>query len=442
MPAPNRNAPFHFGVATSSYQIEGAVHQDGRGPSIWDRFCQEPGRIIDGSDGSVACDHYHRYPEDVALMRELGVSAYRFSVAWPRLFPEGRGKLNRAGLAFYDRLIDALLEAQITPFATLYHCDLPLALQERGGWLRRETALAFADYAAAVAGALGDRLRWYSTLNEPWVSAFVGHLTGEHAPGTQNLAAAVSAAHHLLLGHALAKQAVKAQGDHQVGIVLNLSTVYPGTERPEDQAAAQRVDAYHNGWFLDPLLRGSYPKIFGETPIPIQDGDLEEIQKPLDFLGVNYYRKTVVTASESGLLRARYLPGVGEVTQMNWEVSPEGLYDLLLRLGQETGGKIPLYITENGAAYHDELVGGRVDDPGRVHFLQVHLDAVQRARRDGAWVGGYFAWSLMDNFEWAYGYSRRFGIVYVDYATQKRVPKSSYAWYQRYIAEQRRLEAR
>jgi beta-glucosidase len=424
---------FLYGVATSSYQIEGAVREDGRGPSIWDTFCRVPGNILDGSSGEIACDHYHRYPEDIQLMKELGVQAYRFSIAWPRILPEGRGEINPQGLDFYERLTDALLAQGILPFATLYHWDLPQALPE--GWLARDTALAFADYASIVARRLGDRIPFFATLNEPWVSAFVGHLHGEHAPGLRDLPAALKAAHHLLLAHGLALQALRSETRAQLGIVLNLTSAYPNASRPEDHTAAERVDRYLNGWFLDPLLKGRYPELFDELP-PVQERDFELIQAPLDFLGVNYYQRALVTAGP-GFLGARFWPGRDEVTQMNWEVSPGGLLDLLLRLQHETGGKLPIYITENGAAYYDELDQDQVQDPGRIRYLARHLAALEEARARGVPVRGYFVWSFLDNFEWAYGYTRRFGLVYVDYPTQRRIPKSSFFWYQSYIAQHR-----
>ena len=415
---------FLFGAATSAYQIEGAASEDGRGLSIWDIFAQKPAAIADGSSGEVACDHYHRYPEDIALMRWLGLQAYRFSVAWPRILPEGRGRLNPKGLAFYDRLVDALLEAGITPFVTLYHWDLPWALEERGGWRSRETAHAFAEYAAIVARALADRVPFFATLNEPWCSAFLGHWTGEHAPGERNLEAALKAAHHLLLGHGLAVEALRAHGAKEVGLVLNFAPVYG-----EDEEAVKRADAYHNRFFLDPVLGRGYPEspFVNPPPMPIQEGDLEIIARPLDFLGVNYYSRARVAPGE-GVYPVRYLPPEGEVTDMGWEVYPEGLYDLLKRLSRETS--LPLYITENGAAYPDRWQGEEVvEDPKRVAYLKSHLEAAFKAKAEGVDLRGYFVWSLLDNFEWAFGYTKRFGIIYVDYATQRRIPKRSAHWY-------------
>lgn len=355
---------FLWGVATSAYQIEGATQEDGRGPSIWDAFAQRPGAIRDGSTGEPACDHYRRYEEDIALMQSLGVRAYRFSVAWPRILPEGRGRINPKGLAFYDRLVDRLLASGITPFLTLYHWDLPLALEERGGWRSRETAFAFAEYAEAVARALADRVPFFATLNEPWCSAFLGHWTGEHAPGLRNLEAALRAAHHLLLGHGLAVEALRAAGARRVGIVLNFAPAYG-----EDPEAVDVADRYHNRFFLDPILGKGYPEspFRDPPPVPILSRDLELVARPLDFLGVNYYAPVRV-APGTGTLPVRYLPPEGPATAMGWEVYPEGLYHLLKRLGREVPW--PLYVTENGAAYPDLWTGEAVvEDPERVAYL-------------------------------------------------------------------------
>ncbi len=421
-----KESPFLFGAATSAYQIEGATQADGRGPSIWDAFAQRPGAIRDGSTGEPACDHYHRYREDVALMRELGLQAYRFSIAWPRILPKGRGWLNPKGLAFYDRLVDTLLEAGITPFPTLYHWDLPLALEEKGGWRNRETAYAFAEYAGLVAQALSDRVTAWTTLNEPWCSAFLGHWTGEHAPGLRDLEAALAAAHHLLLAHGLGVEALRAAGAKEVGLVLNLTWVLGEGE------AWDRADRYHNRFFLDPILGRGYPEspFQGAPPLPVQDGDLETIARPLDFLGVNYYTVARVAPGE-GVYPVRYLPPKDPTTGMGWEVYPEGLYRLLKRLGRDVPW--PLYITENGAAYPDRPQGDRVEDPKRIAYLKGHLEAALRARAEGVDLRGYFVWSLLDNFEWAHGYTQRFGLVYVDYPTQRRIPKASAHWYREVI---------
>ncbi len=420
-------AGFQFGVATSSYQIEGATREDGRGDSIWDTFCREPGRIQDGTSGEVACDHYHRWPQDLDLVRSLGVDAYRFSLAWPRIQPDGRGAVNPAGLDFYERLVDGMLSRGLKPYATLYHWDLPQALQDSGGWDHRDTAYRFAEYARTVAARLGERVVSYATLNEPWCSSILSYQLGQHAPGLQDRRAALSAAHHLLLGHGEAVRALRSiVPGSELGIVLNFSPTYPATESPEDRAAARREDGEFNRWFLEPLLLGEYPadiwEGYGADVPEVHPGDLEMIRQPLDFLGVNYYTRGYVSASGQKPAGASY-------TQMGWEVFPQGLTDLLLRLNRDYSVP-PMFVTENGAAYPDTLSGETVHDPERVQYFAVHLEAVRRASVQGVDVRGYFAWSLMDNFEWAYGYSRRFGLVYVDYATQARILKDSGRWYQ------------
>ncbi len=423
---------FVFGVATSAYQIEGAVHADGRGPSIWDTFCQEPGRIQDGSGGDVACDHYHLWQGDLDLIRELGVSAYRFSVAWPRVQPDGRGAVNAAGLDFYERLVDGLLARGVEPYLTLYHWDLPQPLQDAGGWVNRETAHRFAEYAGVVARRLGDRVKSYATLNEPWCSSILSYQIGEHAPGLRDRKLALAAAHHLLLGHGEAVKALRGAVNAEVGIVLNLTPAYPATDDPGDLAAARHFDGTFNRWFLGPVLRGEYPadvwEAYGEDVPGVQDGDLACIQQPLDFLGVNYYSRAFVSAD------GRKPPGAS-YTDMGWEVYPSGLTDLLLRLENDYAPP-PMLVTENGAAYPDRLDGDFVHDAERVAYLESHLSAVRDAIKSGARVNGYFAWSLMDNFEWAFGYTKRFGLFYVDYADQRRVWKDSARWYQNLLSRQ------
>ncbi len=417
---------FIFGVATSAYQIEGAVHEDGRGESIWDSFCREPGRIKDHTNGDVACDHYHRLESDLDLIQGLGVNAYRFSVAWPRIQPSGTGAANEAGLAFYERLVDGLIARGIEPHLTLYHWDLPQALQDVGGWTNRQTAEHFADYARIVAGRLGHKVRSIATLNEPWCSSILSYQLGEHAPGWHNTGAALSAAHHLLLGHGLAMRAMrKLKSPAELGIVLNLGPAYPAT--PADEAAARIADGTFNRWFLDPLFRGEYPQdiweYYGPYAPEMEAGDLEIIQEPLDFLGVNYYTRSYVAQSGDKPAQASY-------TDMGWEVYPAGLRDLLVRLKHDYTLP-PIFITENGAAYPDvPSAGGEVHDPERVAYFEGHLNAVLQASQAGVDVRGYFAWSLMDNFEWAFGYSKRFGLVYVDYQTQQRTLKDSAKWYQ------------
>ncbi|MER6037102.1 GH1 family beta-glucosidase [Streptomyces sp. NPDC001835] len=422
---------FLWGTATAAYQIEGAVDEDGRAPSIWDTFSHTPGKIANDDNGDVACDHYHRWREDIALMRRLGTNAYRLSIAWPRVIPGGTGAVNAKGLAFYDQLVDALLEAGITPAVTLYHWDLPQALQDRGGWPERATASAFADYASTVAERLGDRVKLWATLNEPSCSAWIGHLEGTMAPGWTDLTAAVRASYHLLLGHGLATQALRAAvPDARIGIVNNLSTVFPATDRPEDVAAARRHDGHVNRWWLDPVHGRGFPADMLETygvELPEQPGDLETIAAPLDWLGLNYYFPAYVADDPDGPAphaRSVRRPDVPR-TGMDWEIDASGIESLLLRLTEEYGAR-KLYVTENGSAYPDVVrPDGTVDDPERQEYLERHLAACASAARKGAPLAGYFAWSLLDNFEWAYGYDKRFGLVHVDYDTQIRTIKGS-----------------
>ncbi|MFI9005405.1 GH1 family beta-glucosidase [Streptomyces sp. NPDC053541] len=422
---------FAWGTATSAYQIEGAVAEDGRGPSIWDTFCRVPGAIDHGDRGDTACDHYHRWPEDIALMKELGTDTYRMSVAWPRVVPRGDGPVNTAGLDFYDRLVDALLAAGITPNITLYHWDLPQALQDRGGWTVRETAERLADYAGLVAGRLGDRVHRWATLNEPLCSAWIGHLEGRMAPGLTDLTAAVRASYHLLLGHGLATAAVRAAAPGaRVGLVTNHSTVTPASTRPEDVAAARRADGHTNRWWLDPVYGRGFPvdmrELYG-VELPERPGDMELIAAPLDWHGLNYYFPETVADDPSGpapYARSVRLPDVPR-TGMDWPVDADGLEAFLLRLTEEYGVR-ELYVTENGSAFPDTVgPDGTVHDPDRTRYLEHHLAACARALRKGAPLAGYYAWSLLDNFEWAYGYDKRFGLVHVDYATQRRTVKAS-----------------
>ncbi|GER85507.1 MAG: beta-glucosidase [Thermogemmatispora sp.] len=432
-------AGFFWGAATSSYQVEGAVAEDGRGPSIWDDFSATPGKVVDGQSGAQAADHYHRYREDVALMARLGLNAYRFSIAWPRVLPEGRGLVNQAGLDFYDRLVDALLEAGIQPFVTLYHWDLPSALEREGGWRVRSTAYAFADYAEVVARRLGDRVLHWMTLNEPWCSAYLGYGIGVHAPGLRDRQAAVDAAHHLLLAHGLALPRMRAvlPAQAQIGTAQVLVKVYGADERPETQRDVALAHAFSNRWFLDPLYRGCYPEglfaALGLNPPPIEEGDLELMAAPLDFLGVNNYSRMLVRGSPEPPLadQCRTVSPVPNAcyTDMAWEIFPQGLRDLLLDVSREYPVQ-RLYVTENGAAFPDEWDGGEtVHDPRRVAYLASYISACAEALEQGAPLCGYFVWSLLDNFEWAEGYRKRFGIVYVDYASQRRVMKESAHWY-------------
>lgn len=440
MSLPKYPATFVWGVATAAFQIEGATREDGRGPSIWDTFCATPGKVENGDTGEIACDHYHLWENDLELIQGLGVSAYRFSLSWPRILPEGTGRVNSKGLDFYDRLVDGMLARGLEPYATLYHWDLPQALQDRGGWGERDTAYAFAHYAELVAKRLGDRVSAYATMNEPWCISLLSHFIGEHAPGAKDLPLALQAAHHVLLAHGLAQPALRAQASGaDQGIVLNFTPSYPASDTPEDIAAATRFDGSFNRWFSDPLFKGSYPEdlwnYYGAAVPRVEPDDLKIISAPLDFLGVNYYTRAVVAHDPDGWLGQRSVPVEAEHTDMGWEVFPEGLSDLLRRLARDYD--VPMYVTENGAAHPDVLSDGTVQDDARVRYLEGHLHAVQTALANGVDVRGYFAWSLMDNFEWAKGYSKRFGLVYVDYETQTRTLKESAHWYQSFVAEQR-----
>jgi beta-glucosidase len=435
---------FLWGAATAAYQIEGAAHEDGRGESVWDRFCATPGKVRNGDTGDVACDFYHRHAGDVALMRELGLGAFRFSVAWPRVLPEGRGPVNQSGLDFYDRLVDELLESGIEPFLTLFHWDTPQRLEDAGGWPSRATVEAFAEYAEVVAGRLGDRVRYWTTHNEPWVVSWLGHAKGEHAPGRRSEVDAVAAAHHLLLSHGRAVEVIRSLVPAaRVGITLVVTPAYPASARPEDEAAAWQVDGEHNRWFLDPVFSGSYPADLAErneivAPF-VLDGDMRTIAAPLDFLGVNNYTRHIVRAGEEGPLVLR---AEGALTGMGWEVFPEGLHRSLCRIADDYAPRA-IHVTENGAAYDDTRGhDGSVHDPERVAFLESHLSAVAQALSDGVPVEGYFVWSLLDNFEWARGYGKRFGLVYVDYPTLQRIPKDSFYWYRDFIARQRAVALR
>ncbi|MYV41020.1 beta-glucosidase [Streptomyces sp. SID1328] len=439
---------FRWGTATSAYQIEGAVAEDGRSPSIWDTFSHTPGKIDGDDNGDIACDHYHRWRDDLGLMRQLGVDMYRLSVAWPRVMPGGDGPVNPKGLAFYDELTDALLEAGITPSVTLYHWDLPQVLQDRGGWPERDTAEHFAAYASAVAERLGDRVTHWATLNEPLCSAWIGHLEGKMAPGWTDLTAAVRASYHLLLGHGLATQAVRAAAPGaEIGIVTNLSTVHAATDRPEDVAAARRQDGHVNRWWLDPVHGRGFPadmvEVYG-VELPEKPGDLETIAAPLDWLGLNYYMPAHVADDPDGPapytrpVRREGVPRTG----MDWEIDASGIEALLLRLTEEYGAR-KIYVTENGSSFPDRVgPDGTVDDPERRAYLESHLAACASAAAKGAPLAGYFAWSLMDNFEWAYGYDKRFGLFHVDYATQARTIKASGRRYAEIIDTHRKLGRR
>ncbi|MBO3086354.1 GH1 family beta-glucosidase [Cellulomonas fengjieae] len=451
-------ADFLWGSATAAYQIEGAFDEDGRGPSIWDTFSRTPGKVLNGDTGDVAVDHYHRVPEDIAIMTDLGLQAYRFSIAWPRVQPTGSGEFNQAGLDFYVDLADRLIAAGIKPVATLYHWDLPQALEDEGGWANRQTALNFAVYARKLAEVLGDRIHVWTTLNEPWCSAFLGYGSGVHAPGVTDDAKALAAVHHLNLAHGLAGRAIKdvLGDDTPISVTLNLHVTRAASDSPEDLEAKRRIDTIANDVFLSPMLDGEYPKeVFGDTEgisdwSFVQDGDLELIKVPLALLGVNYYSTNRVqhgtpavgdgtpgpdghrsseNSAWTGATNVEWVAQPGPYTAMGWNIEPQGLVDLLMEL-HERYPNVPMAITENGAAFYDEVsADGRVHDPDRVAYLHDHIDAVGEAMDRGADVRGYFVWSLLDNFEWAYGYDRRFGVVRVDYQTQERTVKDSGLWY-------------
>jgi beta-glucosidase len=440
-------AGFIWGTATAAYQIEGAGDKDGRGMSIWDTFTRQPGRIQDGSNGDVACDHYHRWPADLDLMAELGLKAYRFSIAWPRILPEGTGKVNQAGLDFYSRLVDGLLERGIQPYVTLYHWDLPQALQDQGGWPQRTTAESFGEYSRVVGRRLGDRVQHWITHNEPMVMAYLGHLLGQHAPGVQDLMAALATAGNLLVSHGLAVQALRSvcPANAQVGITLNLSPVHPASETDLDRQAALRHDLATNRLFLDPVLKGSLPDELAELLGPLlpqlSPADLKVISEPIDFLGINYYSRTVVRHAPDSPLHqvAQVQPSGSEYSQM-WEIYPDGIRELLTRVWKDYGATysrgLRLLVTENGICVPDGVdYDGRVRDYRRIRYLRDHLGALWQAMQEGVPLDGYFVWSFPDNFEWAFGYTLRFGLVYVDYATQQRIVKDSGHWYAKVIRD-------
>jgi beta-glucosidase len=437
VPSSTLSFPNHFtwGASTAAYQIEGAWQEDGRGESIWDRYCHTPGKIEDGGTGDVACDHYHRWPEDIELMKRLGLKAYRFSIAWPRIYPQGRGTLNRAGIDFYARLVDALLAAGIEPTITLYHWDLPQALDEAGGWPARATAYAFADYAETMVKHLGDRVQYWSTFNEPWCVSFLSYQLGAHAPGLRNEKLAVQVAHHTLVAHGLALQSMRAVNTGiKAGIVLNLSSLESVEDTPASRASIERAWQRDQGWFLDPLLHAEYPLLAWQEREPVvpqmQPGDLKLIAQPLDWLGINSYSRQLFDQHGQRVSR---VPG-SEYTEMGWEVHGPALGRLLTTLHRRYPVP-PLYIIENGAAFKDVLTpDGQVHDPRRINYLRDHITAVYEAMQASVDVRGYFVWSLMDNFEWSFGYSKRFGVIYVDYPTQRRVIKDSGHWYAQVIA--------
>ena len=438
---------FVWGSATSSFQIEGAATEDGRSESIWDRFCKTAGKIKDGSSGDVACDHYHRWREDVALMSDLGHAAYRFSVAWPRVVPSGRGRANERGLDFYSRLVDGLLERGITPYVTLFHWDLPQVLEDEGGWPNRATVDAFVEYADVVSARLGDRVKHWITHNEPWCSSMLSYERGIHAPGRKDWPAALAASHHILLTHGLTVPIIRRNAaGAEVGITVNLSPSIPASTSPADYAAARFHDGYMNRWFLDPLFRAAYPADMvaeygarGHLPAKweslVRPSDLQHIAVPTDFLGVNYYNRHVARVSDNDPApRKVFVAPKAEWTDIGWEVYPQGMFEVLLRAHLEYRPD-KIYVTENGAAYSDGPDGERrVADARRVRFLRDHLLAAGKAIEAGVPLAGYFAWSLIDNFEWDHGYTQRFGLCWVDYATQERIPKNSALWLREVIS--------
>lgn len=425
---------FIWGVATSSYQIEGAANIDGRGESIWDTFCRVPGKVANGDNGDVACDHYHRYKEDLDLMKWLGVDAYRFSVAWPRVIPNGTGAINKAGLDFYNRVIDGALQRGIEPWLTMYHWDLPEALQKRGGWNNRESVEWFGEYAQLLTSKFGDRVKNWMTLNEPLCSAWIGHLYGAMAPGITDLKTALNASHHLLMSHGIATKIIRSEvNGAKVGIVINVTPAVPATDNPDDLAAAELADSFDNKWFLNPVFGHSYPTdvIENINMAPnIHSGDLDLIAQELDFLGINFYfRQTVAFDPAEKPLPIKNVRREGvKRTAMDWEVHAPAFEEILLRIKNDYSPK-EIFITENGSAWNDNVVNGEIADQNRIEYLTQHLDAMFSAKQKGVPINGYFAWSLLDNFEWAYGYDKRFGIIHVDYQTQKRTPKSSAYYY-------------
>jgi beta-glucosidase len=428
---------FYWGAATASFQIEGATHEDGRGESIWDRFAATPGKILTGETGEPACESYHRYPQDIAVMQELGANAYRFSIAWPRVIPDGSGAVNPPGLDYYDRVVDALLEVGITPFVTLYHWDLPQALQDRGGWANRATLDAYVRYVDATVSRLGDRVKHWTTHNEPWCVAFLGHLTGKHAPGLEDLKVALQVAHNVLLSHGVAVPVIRERCPAgAVGIVLNFMPAYPATDSEADQIAARLLHQQFNRWFLDPVVGRGYPQEawqeYGDDAPQVLPDDLEKMAPRLDFLGVNYYTRSVRHDPSGGEgNRVLHRRDDDNVTDRDWEIYPQGLYDLLTWLDRDYDFKT-IYVTENGASYKDELsADGHVHDPRRIGFLKQHFQVLLRAIEAGVPVSGYFCWTLTDNFEWAFGTSSRFGLAYTDFETQERIVKDSGHWFGR-----------
>ncbi|WP_058306566.1 GH1 family beta-glucosidase [Gracilibacillus massiliensis] len=429
-----------WGTATASYQIEGATSEGGRGVSIWDTFSKTPGNVVNGDNGDVACDSYHRYEEDVEIMKELGIDVYRFSVAWPRIFPNGTGEVNQEGLDYYHRLVDKLLEAGIEPMCTLYHWDLPQALQDKGGWNNRETIDAFVNYAEVMFKEFSGKIKQWLTLNEPWCISFLSNFIGIHAPGNQDLQLATQISHHLLVAHGKTVKKFRELGfDGQIGFAPNTTWLEPYSNRQEDIDACNREIGWYIEWFMDPVFKGTYPQFLVDwfkkkgVELDIQEGDMEIINQPVDFLGINYYTGHIARYKENeGLLDWEMVEMNYERTDIGWPIFPEGFYNVLMRI-KDSYGDIPIYITENGSCYNDEPENGRVKDAGRINYLQQHLTALSRAIASGVNVKGYITWSLMDNFEWAEGYTMRFGIVHVNYRTLERTKKDSYYWFKQTI---------
>jgi len=422
---------FTWGVATSAYQIEGAWNKYGKGESIWDRFSHTPGKVMNGETGDMACDHYRRYAEDVALMKKLGVKAYRFSVSWPRVLPKGKGVVNKAGLDFYKRLVDELLQAEIEPWICLHHWDLPQALQNEGGWEIPTSVQYFADYAELLAHELGDKIKRWIIFNEPRCIAWLGYLTGIHAPGIKDLQLAVKVSHYLMLAQGKAIQTLRdSDRNLNLGTVVDLNAMHPFSDSRKDEEATDRHDQLWNRWFVDPLFKGAYPPLAEEIGLKHTKDDMELIKQPLDFLGVNYYTRAIMSYDDSvPLTRAKGIQKKTPTTEMGWEIYPNGLREVLMRFRTEYGNPL-LYVTENGAAFEDNVTrSGEVQDDDRIAYLRDHIASAYRALRDGVNLKGYFVWTLMDNFEWAEGYSKRFGLVHTDRRTMKRTPKKSFYWY-------------
>ena len=433
-------ADFSWGTATASYQVEGAWDEDGKGESIWDRFSHTPGRILNGDTGDVACDQYHRFKEDVALMKELGLRGYRFSISWPRIFPNGKGQVNQKGLDYYSRLVDELLANGIRPFPTLYHWDLPQALEDEGGWANREIVGHFTKYAETCIGALGDRVKHWMVFNEPWVFTFLGYAVGFHAPGVRDRPLGMRAMHNVNLAQASAVRAMRAAGTAEaIGTAFSMSASYPYSESAEDRAAAERHHGFNNDWFLRPLIKGEYPVAYLDqeaalAECDIRPGDMEAVKAPVDFIGVNLYTRTIVANNpDEKYLGIRQVPGPGRRTHFGWEVWPAALYTAIMRTHRDYG--LPIYITENGCSVDDKVDGGGVHDEDRIDFYNGYIGQVGRAIAEGADVRGYYAWTLMDNFEWTFGMSQRFGLIHVDFDTLKRTIKDSGYWYRDLIAK-------